>query len=166
MHPTIPQGSYVIVGKVGFGQYGTFGIQPWRGPATVSIARGDIVVHRSRADPSVMHITRVVGLPGDHVQYRDRQLTINGRAVPVQVVSDDGEYRYATEMLDGRTFTVAFMPERPFTAFDQVLPAGEYALFGDSRDNARDSRFGGLIRQEDIVGRVEKVFPARTSGSP
>ena len=75
MHPTIPAGSYVIVSKAGSGQYGTFGVQPWRRPATAVIARGDIVVHRSSADPSVMHVARVVGLPGDHVRYLDRQLT-------------------------------------------------------------------------------------------
>ena len=86
--------------------------------------------------------------------------------VPVQIVRDEGAYRYAMETLDGREFTVAFMPGRPFKAFDQVLPPGEYALFGDSRDNARDSRFGGPTPQDDIVGRVTKVFPVRTSGSP
>jgi len=166
MHPTIPAGSLVIIRKFGFGQYGTFGIQLWRRPATVSIARGDIVVHRSPSDPSVMHIRRVVGVPGDHVQYRDRQLVINEQPVPVRIVRDEGEYRYAIETLDGREITVAFMPGRPFKEFDQVLPPGEYALFGDSRDNARDSRFGGLTRQDDIVGRVENVFPARTSRSP
>jgi signal peptidase I len=166
MHPTIPEGSYVIVSKAGFGQYGTFGIQPWRRPATAVIARGDVVVHRLPADPAVSYVRRVVGLPGDHVQYRDRQLTINGRAVPVHIVRDEGEYRYATEALDGRTFTVAFMPGRPCKDFDQVLPPGEYALFGDNRDNARDSRYVGLIRQGDIVGRVAKVFPPRTPQSP
>ena len=79
---------------------------------------------------------------------------------------DEGEYRLAIEMLDDREVTVAFMPGRPFKEFDQVLPAGEYALFGDSRDNARDSRYGGLTRQDDIVGRVIKDLSGAHSAEP
>jgi signal peptidase I len=88
----------------------------------------------------------------------DRQLIINDKRVPMQLGNADGVYRYAVEQLDGRDVTIAIMPERPARDFDQVVPPARYVVFGDSRDNARDSRYIGSVPRENIVGRVVKTF--------
>jgi len=165
MYPTIPAGSIMFVKKSGFGHYGTYGISLWGGESTEPIVRGDIVVHELAAESSVRYVHRVVAIPGDHIQYLDRRLVINGQPVPVQIGREDVTYRYAVERLDGHEVTVAFMHERPSVDFDQVVPRNQYALFGDNRDNARDSRFVGLVPRECIIGRVVKILPPRQARS-
>jgi signal peptidase I len=164
MHPTLPKDSIVIVDKSGFGHYGTFGITLWNGAITEQIQRGDIIVHELVADPSTRYVTRIVALPGDHIRYANRQMTINGEPVPVTMRHRVERYQYASERLDERDIELAYMPERVSKDFDEVVPPGHYVVFGDSRDNARDSRYIGAIPQSNIVGRVATILRPREAG--
>jgi signal peptidase I len=159
MHPTIPAGSIVIVQKSGFGNYGTFGIRLRHGQMSETIARGEIVVHRLVEEPGTNYISRIIGIPGDHIEYLGRQLTINGTQVPIQVGKTEGWYQYAVERLDNRDVTIAFIPERPSKDLDQIVPPGHYVVFGDNRDNTRDSRYIGPVPQQNIIGRMTKILP-------
>jgi len=161
MYPSIPAGSIVIVEKRGFGYYGTFGIRLWQGKVTEKIRRGDVIVHLLVADPSTNYLTRIVALPGEHIVYSKREMTINGRPVPVSPGRHDDTHQLATERLDDLDIEVAFMPERLPRDFDEVVPPHHYAVFGDNRDNARDSRYIGFVPQENIVGRVATVLRPR-----
>src|SRR5947207_3338465 len=82
MKPTLLVGDFILVNKYVYGlrlpvvNKKVIEIDP--------ISRGDVVVFRYPADPSVDYIKRVVGIPGDQVQYRGKRLTINGQAVAVQ----------------------------------------------------------------------------------
>src|SRR5688572_14981833 len=82
MKPTLLVGDFILVNKY------VYGIRlPVVNKKVIDIrplARGDVVVFRYPADPSVDYIKRVVGIPGDQVQYRGKRLTINGKAVDVQ----------------------------------------------------------------------------------
>jgi signal peptidase I len=70
MYPTVPEGSYVVASKFGFGNYKAFGITVLKTGGSRDVHRGDLVIHYLDADPSVHYIRRVVGLPGDHVVYK------------------------------------------------------------------------------------------------
>jgi signal peptidase I len=159
MYPTIPAHSIMVVEKSGFGDYGTLGIQFSRKESTRNIARGDIVVHRLVSNPSIRYVSRVIGIPGDHIQYVNSQLIINGVQVPTRIEGAQGQYQLALEELDGRNVSIAYIPDRKASDFDQVVPAGEYIVFGDSRDNARDSRYIGPVPRANISGRVTKIYP-------
>src|SRR5476649_512158 len=82
MNPTLLVGDFILVNKY------TYGIRiPVINKKVIEmnpLARGDVVVFRYPADPSVDYIKRVVGLPGDKVVYRGKRLTINDEAVAVQ----------------------------------------------------------------------------------
>src|SRR3954463_10829525 len=82
MKPTLLVGDFILVNKY------TYGIRlPVLNKKVIDInpvRRGDVVVFRYPADPSVDYIKRVVGLPGDTVEYRGKRLTINGEPVAVQ----------------------------------------------------------------------------------
>lgn len=162
MLPTLPPGSVVFVDKSGYGHYGTFGIRLWKGEARAPLARGDIVVHRLVADPTTAYVGRVIGMPGDHVIYADRRLILNGKPVPIEFGRKDGIYQYAIERMDNVEVTIALIPERYSRDFDQVVPPGQLVIFGDSRDNARDSRYIGLVPRENVVGRVVKIFRSQS----
>lgn len=80
--------------------------------------------------------------------------------VPITLEGRTGAYQLATEIIDGLEVHIALLPNRPSAEMDLVVPPDHYVVLGDNRDNARDSRFIGLIPRENIIGRVAKIFPS------
>lgn len=163
MYPTVPNGSFVIVNKFGFGNVGW--LRQLKREPSAEIRRGDILVSYV-GDDGTKYVHRVIGLPGDHVTLEGRQLTINSTQVPVVVVpgplTEQRSFRLqlATETIDGRDVSIAWIPDRPSLNFDGVVPKGHYFMLGDNRDNVRDSRFAdvGFVESRRLVGRVVKVW--------
>jgi signal peptidase I len=165
MYPTVPNGSFLIVDKRGFGNLGPF--RQFKRMPTATIERGDLLIFYV-GDDYTMYVKRVIGLPGDRVRVEGRQLTINNVRIPAQAAPGPvqvGRFQYqlASETMDGREVTIAWLPERRSSDFDGVVPEGHYFMLGDNRDNARDSRFAdiGFVPKEKMIGRVVKVFAAR-----
>jgi signal peptidase I len=165
MYPTIPQGSYIFVSKAGFGGYGTFGITVWRGQPTATIERGDLVAHRLVKDPATTYLGRIIGLPGDRIEYNDYRLVVNGTVVPSRLDVRDDRYQYVVEHLNGSDVTIALMPQRPSQNWSGLVPPDHYFVLGDSRDNARDSRFIGFIPRDHLLGRIVKILPPASAHS-
>jgi len=182
MLPNLPVHSRVVVQKWGYGNYGSYGLQLWRTPVSAPVARGDILVFDSIADRTVRFVNRVIGMPGDRIEYRGKQLSINGRPVPLRA---DGTYFDAdrlalvplfVESTDGVDYPVLADRDRPplpvfaddFPLKDQctyavdglvcTVPAGHYFMMGDNRDNSRDSRYWGFLPADHIVGKVVQVL--------
>jgi len=108
-------------------------------------ARGDIVVFANPAGHGSDLVKRIIGLPGETVQLRDKQVFINGQ--PLR--PDWGRYTPYARAGDD------FGPVK--------VPRGQYFVMGDNRDNSYDSRFwnqgrGGFVPRTDIVGRAEVVL--------
>ena len=144
--------------------------------------RGDVMVFRYPPKPSLDYIKRVVGIPGDEVAYLNKQLTINGRPVPETPLSDyfDPEsMRYSKqfqEALGGKTHRILNDDDRPafipgvedFPFKDNCrynsqgvvcrVPAGQYFMMGDNRDNSLDSRYWGFVPEQNIVGKAFVVW--------
>lgn len=88
-------------------------------------------------------IKRVIGLPGDKVEYRNNTLYINGEVIEEEFL--DG---HQTE--DFSLITMGY----------ETIPEGKYLVLGDNRENSLDSRSFGLINEEDILGKVSlKIWP-------
>jgi signal peptidase I len=166
MHPTIREDSMVLVERWGYGNYGTYGVIPFHAEPTREIQRTDMVVFRLVDDPQTKYLMRVIGVPGDRVVYRQRSLSLNGGQVPMAIDSVEGSYQYATETIDGNDVTIALLPARPATNLDVVVPKDHFVVLGDNRDNARDSRFIGLVPRENIVGKVVRVFSSGKGATP
>jgi signal peptidase I len=156
MFPTLPSGSFVIVKKWGYGDYGSLGVRILRKEPTAEIKRGELILfRRSQSIDDVVYVKRVIGLPGDHVLCSRTGLVINGKAVPTTSEESRGHYQFKMETLDGISFSVAYLPSRPARDFELVVPEGHYFMLGDNRDNSRDSRHFGAIPSGNLVGRVE-----------
>ena len=163
MMPTLLEGDFIFVNKFAYGLR-----LPVLNSKIVEVGepkRGDVVVFRLPSDPSVNYIKRVVGLPGDVIDYEQgsKQLTINGAPMPVELLgdyADDPQYRLGRENLDGVEHSVLLMPGRLSLGGIYRVPEGHYFVMGDNRDNSRDSRFEGVefIPEERLVGKAVRIW--------
>jgi signal peptidase I len=176
MVPTLLVGDFILVNKF------TYGIRlPVANKKVVPLndpQRGDVMVFRYPEDPSLDYIKRVIGVPGDRVEYRNKRLTINGQPVALRQVDDylskermQFSRRYV-ETINGVEHeilidddTSAFMaPSRSFphagncnynmNGLACTVPPGHYFMMGDNRDNSSDSRVWGFVPDENIVGKA------------
>lgn len=131
--------------------------------------RGDIVTFSSPKD-STRLIKRVIALPGDVVEMRNERLVINGKAaglaltgtVPEQV-GGSATYTNAlrlSETISGKQRPILVMPQvAAMRNFGPVtVPADQFMMLGDNRDNSADSRFIGFVPRELLIGRAERVL--------
>lgn len=130
--------------------------------------RGDIVTFSSPADGKRL-IKRLVALPGDVVEMRDKQLLINGVKADYKLQDVASEpmgngtalpVMHFTEKLWGDQRTIQWMPDiSRATDFGPVtIPSGRYLMLGDNRDNSADSRYIGLVPRKNLIGRAERIL--------
>jgi signal peptidase I len=158
MMPTLLEGDFILVNKYEYGI--RLPVLNRKVIANGEPRRGDIVVFRYPEDPSVPFIKRVVGVPGDHVTYRDQTLYLNGEPVPVEDegIGFAGPLRAPAlqriENLGGRRHRILVDPRAAGPGADTVVPQGHYFVLGDNRDNSRDSRYWGFVPDEYLIGRA------------
>jgi signal peptidase I len=162
MRPTLVQGDYIFVTKYSYGL--RLPVLDRKIIETGEPQRGDVVVFRLPSDPSINYIKRVVGLPGDTVEYRDHQLTVNGESIPLRPAQSDGPEdgallsRYI-EVLGGREHAVLLAgPGHASREGVFEVPEGHHFMLGDNRDNSRDSRFIGMVPERNLVGRAVRIW--------
>ena len=176
MIPTLLVGDFILVNKY------TYGVRlPVINKKIVELnspQRGDVVVFRYPPDPSLDYIKRVVGLPGDKIVYRNKRLTINGQEIAQRKIEDylDRDRLFYTprfmETLGSVEHHILVEPEAPPFVQQIVhfphsenchynsegvsceVPAGNYFMMGDNRDNSQDSRFWGFVPDENLVGKA------------
>ncbi len=101
--------------------------------------RFDIVVFRATKQKD--YIKRIIGLPGETIEYKDNQLFINGIEKEEHFLTDPNEYT--------NDFTVDDIEP----GHDRI-PEGYYLVLGDNRNNSTDSRTIGLVPKDRIMGRA------------
>jgi signal peptidase I len=128
---------------------------------------GDVVVFRYPVDPSTPFIKRVIGIPGDRVAYRDKRLYINGEAVPASSMGAYVGMRSAaphtgSQLLEedlGRIrHQIILTPGVRSRDGEYTVPDGHYFVLGDNRDNSRDSRYWGMVPDENLVGKAFMIW--------
>lgn len=163
MMPTLLDGDFIFVNKF------TYGLRlPVANNKIVEIGspeRGDVVVFRMPSDPRTNYIKRLVGLPGDRVEVRDRRVYVNGELMPTSIVGVYEGHNHTgasigIERLGKVEHRVLYLPGREGTEFDDTVPAGHYFFMGDNRDNSRDSRFPevGFVPEGNLVGKAVRIW--------
>ncbi len=176
MIPTLLPGDFILVNKFSYGiRLPVVKTKVWDLGAP---QRGDVVVFRYPVDPKLDYIKRVVGLPGDFVEYVDKRLRINGVEVPLEPLPDyylperGGVALQWREKLGKRWHRIIwdeaappFVTHRlPFAhqeaceyhrrGFRCSVPEGHYFVMGDNRDGSSDSRVWGFVPDENLVGKA------------
>jgi signal peptidase I len=163
MMPTLLVGDFIFVNKF------TYGLRlPVANIKVLAIGepeRGDVVVFRLPADPSTNYIKRLVGLPGDTIQYVNKRLFVNGERVEFRNLgSYDGEGQpgalLGQELLGDSEHDLLLMPGRRSQEGVFVIPDGHFFMMGDNRDNSRDSRYQGVgfIPEANVVGKAVRIW--------
>ncbi|GLP97190.1 signal peptidase I [Paraferrimonas sedimenticola] len=184
MMPTLLVGDFILVEKFAYGLKDPV----WRNKLveTGEPKRGDVAVFKYPVDTRIDYIKRIVGLPGDTIRYRNKQLYIKPacdsgencqdfQLVSRSLVNRDeyfqGPYpltRY-TEQLGEVSHDILVNTQRPdpigmffqedgVPRGDFVVPEGHYFGIGDNRDNSTDSRFWGFIKDEHLVGKAVAIW--------
>ena len=184
MVPTLLVGDYVFVSKYPYG-YSRFSL-PFSPPLfsgrlfASGPKRGDVVVFRLPKDERTDYVKRVAGLPGERIQMKQGQLFIDDKPVTRERLPDYvGEAcgtestgrvkRWRETLPNGAIYETLDCVDNGFLDDTQVftVPAGQYFMLGDNRDNSVDSRMlsqVGYIPLENLIGRVEVIFFSRAPG--
>lgn len=180
MVPTLQVGDLILVNKY------TYGIRlPILNKKVIEVndpQRGDVMVFKYPENMTLDYIKRVVGVPGDTVTYRNKRLIVNGAQVSYKALPDylDEETlsysKQLTENLNGVAHQILNNPRAPSyvsnphdfpnrdlctydaEGFTCKVPAGQYFMMGDNRDNSLDSRYWGFVPDKNIVGKAFFVW--------
>lgn len=162
MRPSIPEGAYIVVQKFGYGNYkASHGLRLAKNPVSAAIIRGDVMVFEYPNDRSINYVFRVIGLPGDHIEYRDKRLLVNGKPLSSEVGTEQLRSKIFTEAAGPASYQVAIENDAPAKNFSTDVNAGHLFLMGDNRDNANDSRYWGQLPYDHLVGKVVYVLKGR-----
>lgn len=159
MIPTLLIGDHILVSKLSYGlQWPAdcklrMSFPPVTCYTTKTIVtfgepqRGDVIVFRYPEDEEKDFIKRIVGLPGDAIEVRNKVVYINGRS------TDDRAY---TQRVDPGTIDGSINPRDNFGPV--TVPEESYFVMGDNRDQSLDSRFWGYVRAEKIRGKAFRIY--------
>ncbi|MBW8189577.1 signal peptidase I [Neiella marina] len=183
MMPTLLKGDFILVEKFAYGLR-----EPLLRKELVETGRpqrGDVIVFKYPESPNVDYIKRVVGLPGDSIIYRDKQLYVKPACegakcsgyTPVEMTGQAKSqyFQGPFPLIQGHSqlgdashelLVNPAIPDRiteyftqPGTQSDEwKVPANSYFVLGDNRDNSRDSRFWGFVPEDYLVGKAVFIW--------
>ena len=134
--------------------------------------RGDVIVFKTPADNRTDYIKRLIGLPGDKIQFIDSNLYLNNSEILKSRLSKKNKIYCGNNLLDVLTFE-ELLPNkkkyitvysRNFTFKNSDLfqvPDNHYFFLGDNRDCSKDSRFltsVGYVHKDNLVGKAQFIF--------
>ncbi|MDQ3070933.1 MAG: signal peptidase I [Acidobacteriota bacterium] len=147
MEPNLLVGDHLLVNKFVFGPSTSAlerAILPMR-----DLRRGDIAVFKYPEDPARDFIKRVVGLPGDTIEVRNKKVHVNGTPL---------EEPYAHFIYPPAAAGQARSWDLRETYGPVTVPADQLFMMGDNRDNSQDSRFWGFLPRDFVKGRALVIY--------
>jgi signal peptidase I len=150
MKPTILVGDHFFIDKLAF---------PGNLPEVLhkylpqrSISRGDIIVFKSPVEGNIPFVKRVVAMPGEIVEIRNKDVYINGRKLkePYKIHVDPSVYHNDRWTPDDLKIRDNYGPH--------TVPSHSFFVMGDNRDNSNDSRYWGFVKDDAVMGKPLFVY--------
>ena len=134
--------------------------------------KGDVVVFKTPADNRTDYIKRLIGVPGDSIQFIDGELYINDLQVFRDKINESKEIYCGNENLDvnffeeklenGRKFVTVYRKNFSYQNSDKfIVPDDHFFYLGDNRDCSKDSRYlssVGYVHKDNLVGKAQIIF--------
>jgi signal peptidase I len=134
--------------------------------------RGDVVVFKTPADNRTDYIKRLIGLPGDQIQFIDSNLYINNSEVLKSKISKSDKifcgktninvFTFEELLPNGKKHISVYLKDNTFQNSDTfIVPSDHYFFLGDNRDCSKDSRFltsVGYVHKNNLVGKAQFIF--------
>lgn len=145
-------------------------------------SRGEIIVFKHPVEINVNFIKRIIGLPGDVISYRDKRISVNGIPVKIERIGSyvnsnrDYESELYEESLQGVKYKVLNDTEASSSVYKPIdykfkknciyyddgvvctVPADNYFVMGDNRDNSVDSRAWGFVPKNNVYGKAVFIW--------
>ncbi|MBX3025919.1 signal peptidase I [bacterium] len=149
MLPTIQIGDHIFVNKLAYAvRLPLIGTELFK---VGDLQRNDIVVFVSPVDRSTDLIKRVIAVPGDTVEIRNKKVFVNGEAIP------DSHAHFVDSTINPNGGRDNMPPTQ--------VPEGKFFVMGDNRDRSYDSRFWGFANIEDIKGKATFIYWSRDTSN-
>ena len=176
MEPTLLVGDRLFVTKYSYGYSNhSFPFSPPILNKRINFSepkRGDVVVFKTPADNRTDYIKRLIGLPGDTIQFIDSNLYINNSEILKSVISKNDKIYCGNRTIDVLTFEEkltndkshksVYLKDFSFQNSDIfIVPNDHYFFLGDNRDCSKDSRFlssVGYVHKNNLVGKAQFIF--------
>ena len=134
--------------------------------------RGDVIVFKTPADNRTDYIKRLIGLPGDRIQFIDANLYLNSSEIFKSKVKNKFEincgntlidvFRFEEKLPNGKKFHTVYLKDYTYQNSDEfIVPEDHYFFLGDNRDCSKDSRFlssVGYVHKDNLVGKAQFIF--------
>ena len=161
MEDTLLVGDHLLVDKLAFAPDGavTKHLLPYS-----DVHRGDIIVFRYPIDIKQTFVKRVMGVPGDRIHLRDKQVYLNGHLLTEPYVVHKLDYmdsyrdNFPSDPNAPLFQAAQAMLEHNVQNGDLVVPPGHYFAMGDNRDQSLDSRYWGFVPRENIIGKPLVIY--------
>jgi len=176
MEPSLLVGDRLFVTKLSYG-YSKHSFPFSLGPIKNRIffsepKRGDVIVFKTPADNRTDYIKRLLGLPGDKLQFIDGNLYLNN----VEILKSKIKYNskiycgkskvetnvFKEKLLNGREYLTTYYVNGSYQNSDEfIVPPDHYFFLGDNRDCSKDSRFlssVGFVHKNNLVGKAQFIF--------
>jgi len=164
MERTLLPGDFLLVDKLAYGvevPFTDWRLRGWRTPQ-----RGDVIVFQYPLDPTDNYVKRLVGMPGDTLAMREGTLVRNGVPLAERYVRHEDPGMDPVDMQFGwqrpylvRTAEARFADHPSRNNWGPlVVPARQYFVLGDNRDNSNDSRYWGFVPMENVKGRPFVIY--------
>jgi len=180
MIPTLRIGDFILVNKFAYGfklpfsdlSIGGLNLDPVYLFGEKPVLRGDVIVFKYPKDPSINYIKRVIGLPGDVIEIREKKVYVNGEMLELEKLPSrpymktmDSKFRdnnlgFFRAKIKGGSFVYQIDNDNFFKVDYQkrTVPKDKYFVMGDNRDFSYDSRYWGMVPKSNIKGKAFLVW--------
>jgi signal peptidase I len=157
MEPTMYSGDVIWVNKLAFGPAIPFTKK--RLFSTGSPERGDIITFYNPDASEHLLVKRVIAVPGDKVEIKGPNISINGEAVSLELIRNNDDVVQALESLPGKPHPIQYTHSIPadMQHYSFEVPGEQYFVMGDHRNNSHDSRIWGFVDETQVLSKATHI---------